>query len=590
MKQSRNQSQRVNMFVALQLASACGLAWCASWGEPCWGQSAPPGAAGRPGEPRVISLQPPPAAQAKSQLSTQTSTQPASTAEPNKSSPVISTPAHVPLPVGVVSIANPQAASPQPAGESLIDGLDALIPPLPTKQLPAPQLPQVGLPDGTAAQLSGILALPSLPALPNAGPPISLGQATAAADSMPRMSLPGPSTAQHTAQYTAQYTAQAGGTPPAKSSLASHSKSLSGGGLTGFDLSAATSLEKNSFRASEPEEFPAGRLIAVVGYEHILAGDMAVFVEPIIQQNIDKIPSPEEEKKIRSQLTRQALRQYVEIKAIYHEFFRDMVGSVSPKEFAETKKKVVTRAGKIFFEKQVPVLMEKYEVHTIAELEQKLVDKSLSLATLRDQFIEQVLASELERKFVPEKFEIDRRDLVDAYQREKNSDRWNVAGRVRWRQLTVRFDKHGTREAAMARIRELGNEVYYGKAFEAVAKQSSEGYTASDGGNYDWTTQGSLKSKPLDQALFALPLNNLSQIIEDDIGLHIVEVLEREAGHVKDFTEAQAELRESLSEERRRKEILAFRERIMNRTTIWSLWPEDIPGSRPLSEALGEID
>lgn len=377
---------------------------------------------------------------------------------------------------------------------------------------------------------------------------------------------------------------------PVKGALVSHSSPPPRGGLTGFDLSTATSLEKNSFRASEPEEFPAGRLIAVVGYEHILAGDMAVFVEPIIQQNKDKIPSLEEEKKVRRQLTRQALRQYVEVKAIYHEFFRDMVGSVPPKEFAETKKKVVTRAGKIFFEKQVPVLMEKYEVHTVADLEQKLVDKSLSLATLRGQFIEQVLATELERKFVPEKFEIDRHDLVNAYRQEKDSERWNVAGRVRWRQLTVRFDKHSTREEAVSRIRELGNEVYYGKSFEAVAKQSSEGYTSSDGGVYDWTTQGSLKSQPLDQALFALPLNSLSQIIEDDIGLHIVEVLEREVGHVKDFTEAQAELRESLSEERRRNEIRTFRERIMNRTTVWTLWPEDIPGSRPLSEALGDIE
>ena len=58
-----------------------------------------------------------------------------------------------------------------------------------------------------------------------------------------------------------------------------------------------------------PQDFPAGRLIAVVGTEHILAGDMAVFVEPIIDQNRSKIGSPEDEQKIRNQLTRQSLRQ-----------------------------------------------------------------------------------------------------------------------------------------------------------------------------------------------------------------------------------------------------------------------------------------
>ncbi len=339
-----------------------------------------------------------------------------------------------------------------------------------------------------------------------------------------------------------------------------------------------------------PQEFPAGRLIAVVGTEHILAGDMAVFVEPIIDQNRSKIGSPEDEQKIRNQLTRQSLRQYCEIKAIYQEFFRDMVGTVPPKELEETKKKVVTRAGKIFFEKQVPTLLKKYKVETLQELERKLNEKSLSLSTLKGQFIEQVLASELERKYVPDKFEVDRQDLLNAYQQPANQDRWKVAGRVRWRQLTVRFDKHPTRAEADAKIRELGDEIFLGgKAFDAVARQSSEGYTASEGGRYDWTTQGSLKSKEIDQAIFTLPLNSLSQVIVDEIGLHIVEVLAREPGRVRDFTEAQAELREELSDERRNKEVREFRKRIMDRTTVWTLWPEDIPGSRPLTEALGDL-
>ena len=67
-------------------------------------------------------------------------------------------------------------------------------------------------------------------------------------------------------------------------------------------------------------------------------------------------------------------------------------------------------------------------------------------------------------------------------------------------------------------------------------------------------------------------------------------VLEREPGHEQDFTEAQVELREELSEERRTKEVREFRKRITDRTTVWTLWPEDIPGSRPLVEALGTTE
>ena len=38
----------------------------------------------------------------------------------------------------------------------------------------------------------------------------------------------------------------------------------------------------------------------------------------------------------------------------------------------------------------------------------------------------------------------------------------------------------------------MGNDVLNGRPFEEVAKESSEGPTAYNGGLYDWTTQGSL--------------------------------------------------------------------------------------------------
>lgn len=557
MQRHLQESRRVGriiaiQFSAIQLLVACGALWGITVSKPSWAQTVPQTPS--PTQ-RVVSLPPPPA----------------------RDTTAIATPAHVPLPK--------RATKPFNGSESLVDGMSAFLPPLSATQPPITE--QVAAPPPAI----GLPTLPPLPnALPNALPSAeaAVPQANAySGSSMPRMTQG----AHPSMGYGSLPVPPAG----AINTLASHSRDPTSVDLPSLEVpsSEVPSLEvpvADLNAMPEAEVFPAGRLVAVVGYEHILAGDMAVFVEPIIEQNRAKIPTGEEEKKVRSQLTRQALRQYVEIKAIYQEFFRDMVGTVPPKELAATRKQVVTKAGKIFYEKQVPVLMEKHKVNTLAELEQKLADKSLSLTAFRVQFIEQVLASELERKLIPNKFEIDRQDLIDAYRDAKNAEKWNVAGRVRWQQLTVRFDKHATSQEAEARIKELGDEVFYGKPFEAVAKQSSEGYTASEGGVYDWTTEGSLKSKELDHALFTLTPNELSQIIKDDIGLHIVKVLEREEGHVQDFTEAQVELRESLSEERRRKEVRAFRDRIMDRTTVWTLWPQDIPGSRPLSEALGKTE
>lgn len=339
------------------------------------------------------------------------------------------------------------------------------------------------------------------------------------------------------------------------------------------------------------KRFDKGQLIAVVGADHILAGDLGHFVEPVIEENRDKISSPEMEEKVRQQITRQALKSYVEIKALYQEFFRDMVGSAPPEKIDEMKKTVVSRAGQIFFEKQVPNMLEQYEAEDWRELEVKLREKSMSLASMRSQFVEQVLAQELERKYVPDEFEITREELLAHYQEHR--EQWNEPARARWQQLTIRFDRHDeNRQVVETLIKQLGNQVYLGgMSFEAAARQSSEGFSAEQGGVYDWTTQGSLRSKPIDAALFSIPLRRLSKVITDDVGMHIVMVLERTDEHTKTFTEAQAEIRETLSKSRRAEEVKKFRESVLNRTPIWTLWPEDlkprIKHARPLEEAVG---
>ncbi|QDV25399.1 peptidylprolyl isomerase [Aureliella helgolandensis] len=339
----------------------------------------------------------------------------------------------------------------------------------------------------------------------------------------------------------------------------------------------------------EAEQISSGELIAVVGSSHVLFGDMAGFVEPIIESNRDKIPNKQAEEQLRLKLTRQVLKQYVEIKAMYLEFFRDMAGTGSPQELQKMEKEVSTRAGKIFFEKQVPTMLKKYQVSDIGDLERKLDEKAMSLSMLRRQFVEQVLGAELENKYIPKSYEISREELL-AYYQEHQTD-WNVEPRAKWQQLTIRFDRHD-RQSAEALIKGLGNEVFLGgKPFEAVAKQSSEGFTADKGGAYDWTTMGSLKSAKIDNAIFTLPVGELSQVIEDEIGLHIIRVTEREDGHTKSFADAQPEIREAITEKKRQKDVEELRAKILARTPVWSRWPEDLENiahARPLSDVLGD--
>ena len=327
-------------------------------------------------------------------------------------------------------------------------------------------------------------------------------------------------------------------------------------------------------------------LICVVNGEHILASDVFAYIDNIIEENRKSIPKGQEDV-IRRALLRRMLAQYVQIKAQYQAFISEVVGNAAPSEVKEKRKQVEVKANRLFFERQVPNLMKSNDVSDVRALEEKLREKSSSLTQLRQQFVEKVLASQSEIKHVPDDIEVLREELIEYY--EGHADQWQKPARARWRQLTARFDRFPTRDAARQAIEAMGNEIFLGgKPFDAVAKASSQGYTAPQGGEQEWTTQGSLKSKAIDNALFAIAPRLLSQVIEDDLGYHIIEVLEREDASVKSFQEAHDEMRKAIIAEKRKKLAEEYRKKVMDHTVIWTLWPEDIPGSRSLREVIGE--
>lgn len=358
--------------------------------------------------------------------------------------------------------------------------------------------------------------------------------------------------------------------------------------LTSFDNKGSQSSDDAPPQITS--DFWNAKLVAVVGSERVLAGDMAAIVEPIIRENIDRLKNKQQENEARTSLIRQLLPQFVEMKALQQEFFRDITGNVPPKELQKKQDEIMSRASKAFYDKFVPVeLYRKHKVNDLAELEMKLQDAGLSIAIMKNHFLMQILAMQLEDKYVAETFEVTPAEILAYY--NANIEKWKIPARAKWRQLTVRFDRHPSRAEADNLIKSLGNEVVLGgKSFESVARDSSEGHTAAEGGQHDWTTQGSLKSTVIDDAIFTLPPRRLSQIIEDEIGFHIIEVVERESARTQDMSEIQAEIRKTLSDEIRKQKLKDFRKKVLERVPVRTLWPEDIPGSRPLQLDVAEDD
>ncbi len=102
-------------------------------------------------------------------------------------------------------------------------------------------------------------------------------------------------------------------------------------------------------------------------------------------------------------------------------------------------------------------------------------------------------------------------------------ERHEAAGQVRVRGLLLPVDRSAIAEAALASLRSSP------ASFPTVARdQSEDSATAGNGGDLGWLTRGQgLPSPQVEEAAFALSVTNqLSPIVSDTAGLHILQLVE----------------------------------------------------------------
>ncbi|MCA9198766.1 MAG: peptidylprolyl isomerase, partial [Planctomycetales bacterium] len=268
-------------------------------------------------------------------------------------------------------------------------------------------------------------------------------------------------------------------------------------------------------------------------------------------------------------LVEQILPSSIESKIVYLDFQR----KVKPEQLDTIRTSIYEQ----FDEKQLPLLIEKANVKNVAELEAKMRAVGTTLDKTRRMFFEQVAAREAIRKRSEDKhFTVTPDQLLSYYQ--EHMAEYEIPARAKWEQLTVelgRYPSEQTKAEAFQKIAKMGNAVYYGAPFAEVAKRDSDGPTSLDGGQYDWTTPGSLASAELDRAVFSLPLNELSEIIEDDNGFHIIRVTQREdASRVPFEGKAQSEIRQKLEEEHKTKLAQEYIDRLKESTYVWNYFEQ----------------
>jgi hypothetical protein len=231
----------------------------------------------------------------------------------------------------------------------------------------------------------------------------------------------------------------------------------------------------------------------------------------------------------------------------------------------------------------LPELKKAYSTENLAEIDSQLREEGLSLAAMQRQFIDQMFGQLYVRSKVKRNPDVSLAEIVQHY--HEHQDRYRHQAQARWEQLTVLFENFSSREAARKAIWEMLQEARFGGSMQAVARAKSQEPFADSGGVHGWTNRGSLASNVLDDTIFNLPLNRISDVIEDENGFHVVRVLERKPAGITPLSEIQDEIRKEI----RQSKVAQSRERltqeIQDRVPVWSLFPDDIPGAKPLPES-----
>ena len=333
--------------------------------------------------------------------------------------------------------------------------------------------------------------------------------------------------------------------------------------------SAAQFQPNGSPAADGAELLEGGQIIARIGSQIVVSGDVIPRVMQIVKTQLANMPPeqraqipPEELDKVKQHLMQRELISLIETKLLFDDAKRTIP--------AENFPKVLEKLGEQFDKAELPHLLEDAKAANRQELDQKFIEQGSSLAQQRQAYVERLLATEWLKQQVNFKKQSHHNEML-AYYREHLSD-FEFEAKAKFEEIMVRFERFPNKAAAYAALADIGNQILSGAPLADLARTHSHGPTAREGGQYDFVRRGSLVLPILNEAVFTLPVGQLSQILESPQGFHIIRVLERTDAGRQPFEEAQVEISKKLQRAHADKQIKDYLTRLRRDTRVWTVF------------------
>ena len=406
---------------------------------------------------------------------------------------------------------NPNSSPFEIASASQTDNSAVVLPDTLPSTLPD-TLPST-LPDSLSAEGNG--AVGKAVELPQVNDPIGsihqTPQEAAALAMQPSAQTPAQLSAQTPAQPSVQSANQPGTAEPAEAAATMRNDAI-------LKQLPSLTVDSSKLGGEGIQYYEHGQVLAQVGSQVILAGDIVQAVDKIMQANKEKIPEQFWDLQ-REVLIRNFLEQSIEGKLIYCDVLRNIP--------AEGIKQNFDLIDDVFEDQELPARMKKAGVELREDYEKLLKEEGTCIQKQKYLYREVVFCQQWLMKTLPQNPTVSYIEIKDYY--DAHSKEFETPPEASWEELVVRKNRYYSRDEAYQEIVRIGSMVaVQNRPFEEVAKEFSQGATASSGGKCDAVKPGQLASKPLEEAIFSQPVGELSaKIIEDEKSFYIIRVLER---------------------------------------------------------------
>ncbi len=180
----------------------------------------------------------------------------------------------------------------------------------------------------------------------------------------------------------------------------------------------------------------------------------------------------------------------------------------------------------------------------------KLAAEGNSLEAVKKEIRGQMLRMRLLRKEVQSKIVITDEEIGDFY--DKHRQDYEGAEAVRIKQILLPVaagaDKK-TRESVKAQAQQLRERISKGEPFEILAAQYSKGPAASQGGDIGFVERGVMVPE-VEKAAFSLPAGQVSDVIETEMGFHIIAVVDKRGAGLKPLPMVRNEIKAKIEDEK----------------------------------------